>query len=43
MCFDLIDKYYNKGRYKKIITNVKGSSFPVFADKHLMEYAIFMY
>lgn len=42
MCFDLIDKYYNdNGSLKKIKTNIKGSVFLVFADKHLMEYAIF--
>lgn len=42
MCFDLIDKYYNdKKDSRKIITNIEGEKFPVFADKHLMEYSIF--
>jgi PAS domain S-box-containing protein len=42
MCFDLIDKYYNSEVFsRQIKTNVTGDFFPVFADKHLMEYTIF--
>ena len=43
MCYDLIDKYYSDEKFKrKIITNIgSGDRFPVFADKHLMEYTIF--
>jgi PAS domain S-box-containing protein len=42
MCFDLIDKSYNDNDYlRKIKTNVTGDSFPVFADKNLMEHAVF--
>jgi PAS domain S-box-containing protein len=42
LCGDLIDKYYNDNDdVKKVITNIKGNRFPVFGDKHLMEYAIF--
>lgn len=42
LCFDLIEKYYNGNDFlTQIITNVTGDSFPVFGDRHLMEYAIF--
>ena len=42
MCITLIDNYYNdKNDRRKIITTITSDKFTVFADRHLMEYAIF--
>ena len=42
MCTTLIEKYYNDNDdTRKITTKIADDTFPVFADRHLMEYAIF--
>jgi PAS domain S-box-containing protein len=41
MCTTLIEKYYNDNNdSRKVITTIANDTFPLFADKHLMEYTI---